>query len=100
MKLTIDTDTVRIDISAHGHFGPHFISVLYLKLLGIKRALNVQISIIEFRQECQLRSGFCDDNRLQIRSGTVEEDRFYTVSNLSELLTIDIYALIYSPGAA
>ena len=49
----------------------------------------------------------CDDNtinvstrRLQIRSGTVEEDRFYTVSNLSELLTIDIYALIYSPGAA
>ena len=51
--------------------------------------------------------GFCDDNtinvsthRLQIRSGTVEEDRFYTVSNLSELLTIDIYALIYSPGAA
>ena len=51
--------------------------------------------------------GFCDDNtinvsthRLQIRSGTVEEDRFYTVSNLSELLTIDVYALIYSPGAA
>ena len=51
--------------------------------------------------------GFCDNNtinlsthRLQIRSGTVEEDRFYTVSNLSELLTIDVYALIYSPGAA
>ena len=51
--------------------------------------------------------GFCENNtinvsthRLQIRSGTVEEDRFYTVSNLSELLTIDVYALIYSPGAA
>ena len=51
LKLTIDTDTVLIDISTHGHFGPHFISVLYLKLLGIKQALNVQISIIEFKDQ-------------------------------------------------
>ena len=35
-------------------------------------------------------------HRLQIRSGTVEEDRYYTVSNLSELLTIDICAHLFT----
>ena len=38
--------------------------VLYLKLLGIKQALNVQISIIEFRQECQFTNFRFQSTRL------------------------------------
>ena len=68
LKLTIDTHTVRIDISAHSHFGPHFISVLYLKLLGIKRALNIQISIIEFRQESLLIFLLCQFSSFRFQS--------------------------------
>ena len=74
-------------------------------MLATGRALSA-VSHLKKKKKKKIL-GFCDDNtinvsthRLQIRSGTVEEDRFYTVSNLSELLTIDIYALIYSPGAA
>ena len=75
-------------------------------MLATRCALSA-VSHLKKKKKKKKKIGFCDDNtinvsthRLQIRSGTVEEDRFYTVSNLSELLTIDIYALIYSPGAA
>ena len=75
-------------------------------MLATGRALSA-VSKKKKKKKKKKKLGFYDNNtinvsthRLQIRSGTVEEDRFYTVSNLSELLTIDVYALIYSPGAA